>query len=285
MKTSTRIGLGVAMGVSLIALVALAAGLPEFTLGEERLFHPEALLAFLTFFLNSTRLQNLLAALLLISILISLFMLLYTSRRGEPVKPSRWSWLASLQFILWVVAILLIRRQVRDLPQILNLPETLPGTASALPAAPEPIVTGNSVPGWLPFASSLLVALGLTLFAWLVLLRLRRPAPVLDFIRREARQTLRELQAGAGFENAILRCYAEMCQILERQRGLQREQGMTAREFEDRLLMAGLPEAPVYELTRLFEAARYGAQPPGGDAEQRAVSCLTQIAGATEAKP
>jgi len=64
---------------------------------------------------------------------------------------------------------------------------------------------------------------------------------------------------------------------LQEEYGLERGEAMTAREFERLLQGRGIPYEPVHQLTRLFEAARYGSRTPGPDEEQRAVECLSAI--------
>jgi len=52
---------------------------------------------------------------------------------------------------------------------------------------------------------------------------------------------------------------------------------MTTREFEDVLEAAGFPYDPIHELTRLFEAVRYGNWQPTPVDEQNAIQCLEAI--------
>ena len=54
---------------------------------------------------------------------------------------------------------------------------------------------------------------------------------------------------------------------------------MTTREFEDSLTRAGVPAESVRELTRLFEAVRYGWSSPGPEEGERAIRCLEAIVG------
>jgi hypothetical protein len=82
-----------------------------------------------------------------------------------------------------------------------------------------------------------------------------------------------------------MRCYFEMNRILGQQRGLSRSVTMTPREFEQELRGAGLPEADVEQLTRLFESVRYGARIPDKQQERQAVACLTAIAESCTGSP
>lgn len=129
--------------------------------------------------------------------------------------------------------------------------------------------------------TGLLLILLLIFGAWMLWRRLH-PAPILvEQIGSQAEAALEELRSGADFKNTILRCYAEMCRVLNQQRGLQRDRGMTPREFEVRLWEAGLPAGPVSKLTRLFERVRYGANQPQPHEEREAYACLEDIAAAS----
>ena len=60
---------------------------------------------------------------------------------------------------------------------------------------------------------------------------------------------------------------------------------MTPREFESSLIKMVMPEEPVRQLTRLFEAVRYGAKRLDQSAEQQAVSSLESIIRAIREAP
>jgi hypothetical protein len=96
-------------------------------------------------------------------------------------------------------------------------------------------------------------------------------------LAREAQDALDDIQAGGSLRNAVIRCYAEMSRVISEKRNIQRGMTVTSHEFEAHLVKAGLPKAPVQELTHLFEAARYGDHDPGPTEEQRAVACLSSI--------
>jgi hypothetical protein len=127
------------------------------------------------------------------------------------------------------------------------------------------------------FVFSFLVVLVILAGLWFAWRLVRRPRDPLVGITRQARAALNDLQGGVDLRNVILRCYFEMCQVLNQQRGIQREQGMTPREFEGQLVGLGLPEEPVKQLTRLFESVRYGAREPDEQAERIAEGCLNAI--------
>ena len=114
---------------------------------------------------------------------------------------------------------------------------------------------------------------------WIIWQRSRSKPPALDLLAVEARAALQELRSGADFKNTIIHCYYEMCAVLNREKGIRRAEGMTAREFEYELSRLGLPDEPVAQLTRLFEMARYGAGAPDPQDESNAWECLAAIAG------
>ncbi|MEW5829472.1 MAG: DUF4129 domain-containing protein [Chloroflexota bacterium] len=120
---------------------------------------------------------------------------------------------------------------------------------------------------------SLLGAGGWFLWRWL-----KPPAPTpLQEIGYVARMTLSELESGSDWQDAVVRAYVRMSEVVNRQRGLQRPEGMTASEFTLRLERAGLPADSVRRLTRLFESVRYGGRSASQDQVIEASNCLTSI--------
>jgi hypothetical protein len=90
------------------------------------------------------------------------------------------------------------------------------------------------------------------------------------------------LEAGGELQDVILRCYAQMLDVLKRQRGIRRKEAMTPAEFATWLKAAGLPDRPVTRLTRLFERVRYGGISSGQAEAMEAIDCLNAIANARE---
>lgn len=99
----------------------------------------------------------------------------------------------------------------------------------------------------------------------------------LEQLGQEAQSAVDSLQEGSNFKDTIIRCYAQMSQILRDQRGIERESAMTPREFEQLLKKKGLPDQPVQQLTQLFEEVRYGKKTVGAQGERRAIESLTEI--------
>ena len=125
-----------------------------------------------------------------------------------------------------------------------------------------------------------LTALGITA----AMLRRKPPPPSpLDDLAGDAQQAIDALHAGDALEETIQRCYRNMCDVLQRERQIQRAAAVTPHEFEESLVQAGLPRAAVHTLTNLFERIRYGNQ-PAGDAEQaEAIESLSAIVAACAA--
>ncbi len=150
--------------------------------------------------------------------------------------------------------------------------------------APPPVFQPPQISGWISF----LVALGVVLLAallfwrinrwWSVHMRMAESSRPLDEIAKAARRSLHNLSAGGGsVHDRIIQCYADMSRVVSERQGLRREYAMTPSEFSERLKSAGLPREPVSRLTRLFEAARYGARTSTQGDIDEAVDCLTSI--------
>jgi hypothetical protein len=176
--------------------------------------------------------------------------------------------IAALGLIL--LSILFALQGVRIKPE-LEAPQVLP---PALAPTGEPL-------GPLPVALIWLVWIGLAvalvlLGAWLAYRR-HADRPAGDPLRLEAEHALQALRTGRDLANVIVHCYRQMTVALQEECGLARGEAMTAREFERLLQARGIPYEPVHQLTRLFEAARYGSRRPGPDEEGQAVECLSAI--------
>lgn len=98
-----------------------------------------------------------------------------------------------------------------------------------------------------------------------------------DPLAVEAAAALSAIGQGQDLRDVILTCYLHMTRVVRSGRGLEREEFMTPREFEDLLSARGIPADPVRRLTRLFEKARYGRSKPGRQDENDAIDCLNAI--------
>lgn len=104
-----------------------------------------------------------------------------------------------------------------------------------------------------------------------------------DELRVSALMALQELRQGkVPLTDVIRRCYQEMTQTVQANRGVFRQQNVTPREFEGRLIQIGLPAEPVLRLTRLFEQVRYGNEATTERQKREAIDSLEQIVAAIE---
>ena len=138
------------------------------------------------------------------------------------------------------------------------------------------------VPSWLEGLAVVVLAVLASGAAAGVLwwLRKRRdllPPHPITRLAQSAQDAIDALRSGESVEDAVIRSYLHMSRVLQEERDIQRESAMTPREFEHLLAQLGFPPAPVQELTRLFEKARYGSQLSGEREEQRAVASLRAI--------
>jgi hypothetical protein len=191
--------------------------------------------------------------------------------------------LRGLAMLLWLVAFLML---IRARPDIFNELQLMP---EAVPQADDIAVPSvefaASFPPWLVTVTTVGLAVATAAVVvgaiWYFWRRSQRPANPLDELAQEAQVALDALQAGADVHDTVMRCYFEMVRILSEQRGLRRGEAMTPREFEADLKAAGLPATHIEQLTRLFEAVRYGARIADEAEEREAVACLSAIVEAS----
>lgn len=151
------------------------------------------------------------------------------------------------------------------------------GAVHSPPAAVYSIAPIGNPPAnlyWIVIAGLMLCVIGIG--AWLLRQALRKPADP-DGLAQAAGETLRAIQGGQDLGNAIIACYLRMIDVIKEERGLEREETVTPREFQELLAEKGMPEVPVRMLTRLFERERYGRASLGPGDAQAAVDCLTAI--------
>jgi hypothetical protein len=136
-------------------------------------------------------------------------------------------------------------------------------------------------PAWVSWLAGLILAvtaLGLTAaavrFIWR---RTTLDEAALAQLAAEAQTALASLRSGDLLRDVIIRCYVEMTRTLSDVREIHREEAMTPREFEQRLIDLELPAGPVSDLTRLFEAARYGLYNASAEDRATAVASLEAI--------
>ncbi len=198
---------------------------------------------------------------------------IYKFIQGASWKQMLTSFRFAAVLILVVSAVIFVLLAVGriQLTPAASLPEppSLSGSLKGLPLGP--------LPPFIILLAWIGLGLGVALLAVRIVFWQTRRRRSRDSLAAQAEYALQALRSGENFKNVIVRCYSEMSQILQRERGLALEETMTAQEFERLLLARGIPHAPVDELTRLFEAARYGYRSPTSADEQAAFDSLNAI--------
>jgi len=167
------------------------------------------------------------------------------------------------------------------------LPRTPVGQSGMIPVDDSAAVSSTSPsyrvtalgqpPQFLQWIVAGCAGLGLAILAYRALRSDPAPQGAENAVLEEAVLAVQALKAGEAPKNVILRCYLEMSQSLQENRGIKRDQVMTTGEFEHLLGVRGFPPAPVHQLTDLFEKARYGELPMSDVDEVRAIESLNEI--------
>jgi hypothetical protein len=283
MANRRRLWIGLLMGSVLIAVVLLAAGLSSVELSPGEPFYailprsnPASGIPFMQDNSMQAILRFLIAAVFVLTPVAVVFAILNPEARQRILRNA-------LALSFGTAALYIILQRLGPIM------EELKGAVDASPAlggedAP-PILSApgfiTSPPQWITTTLTALILLALFAVGWTIWRRTRpRSNGQLEMLALEAREAVQNLQQGADLKDTVMRCYVEMSRILSEERGIQRDEAMTPREFERHLHAAGLPPAPVERLTRLFETVRYGAQTADASEEQEAIHCLTAIAEA-----
>jgi hypothetical protein len=284
---SKKLKLLLLLAIALMAMMLLAGGLArlEFLPGRDvsltalwQLFIAESPLFLPYIPVPVDLLRFLIACLWLLIIIFAIALIISPEFRREAFK----------RIIRYALFFLLIYGMIRALQNVQLFPgEEAQGevdgglldelSPEALPTPPDFVV---NPPSWFVTGVSILLIaliLGTIWFTWRRLARTKASETPLELLAQEAELALKGLQAGSDLKDTIMRCYFEMSQILKKERGLQRQQAMTPREFEAYLAESGFASEDIQRLTRLFEGVRYGSKSPGQSEEQEAVACLTAI--------
>jgi len=94
---------------------------------------------------------------------------------------------------------------------------------------------------------------------------------------QQAEDAVDALQSGLDLKSVVIRCYLQMTHAIQKEQGFERNDTMTAREFEHWLEQKGFPIIPVHQLTSLFEKVRYSKQQTSNDDEKVAIASLNKI--------
>jgi hypothetical protein len=158
-----------------------------------------------------------------------------------------------------------------------------PSSASYTPvempvSTPKPVVT--SPLGSAPPVLLWLVGIGLLVISVFVVMWVLTPshqASPIDLVGLEAEKARQALKTGLSLKDVIIDCYFQMSLALKQEQGIERKDFMTTGEFENLLEEYGIPHEPIHQLTRLFDAVRYGNWQPNAADEQMAIQCLEAI--------
>lgn len=172
-----------------------------------------------------------------------------------------------------------ITLQEQDTTMEVNDPFDIEG--STVQGEPLPVLP-DEAPPWVNTVITILLILlvvGIVVAVTIFIQRRRKnnEPDALDRVADQAEDALRKIREGGDFNSAILNCYFEMNRIVKEELKIARQRTMTARDFESYLVAKGLPEAPLTQLTTLFERARYSNQSPDKNQEQTAIEALTAL--------
>lgn len=267
----------------LIAVVLLAAGLSSVELSPGQPFYamfprsdPSATLPLIQDNSMKTLLRLLIVATFVLTPVAVVFVILNPEARHRILRNA-------IALFFMTAALFIILQRLGPIMENLQMGASAGELGSGADAPPVVSAPGfiTSPPQWITIALTTLILLALAGVGTYIWWRTRpRTGAPLEALGLEAREAVEEIQQGADLKDTVMRCYADMSRILREERGIQRDEAMTPREFERRLRSTGLPPAPIERLTRLFEIVRYGAQTPGEAEEQEAIHCLTAIAEA-----
>jgi hypothetical protein len=115
--------------------------------------------------------------------------------------------------------------------------------------------------------------------ALLLILRRRPAAPTVPPEPGEPEllaRARRRLELGDQVRDAIIACYAEMCDVFLRGTPTN-ARNLTAREFSVFLRSRGVLEPEIQSLTSVFEKARYSQEPCGESDRERALQALRAL--------
>lgn len=197
-------------------------------------------------------------------------------------KQIRYTLIALLLFVGSIIGMIYLYTIYGDPPQTSDEEEVLPPDIQEIRIDEDLL---NNPPDWLDSITIIVAIIMAVIVVAVVILLIRRPwekdKGMLDMIAAEAEAALADIRAGVDLRDAVLRCYFEMSQGLNKSMGIVRKEGMTPREFESALTDAGLPVKSVHRLTRLFETVRYGRHEATEGEIREAIDSLEEIINAS----
>lgn len=174
-----------------------------------------------------------------------------------------------ISLIVSGVVFLIMRLFKSESSTVMELPMPTPAPLLTSPLGPVP-------PLLLWLVGIGLLAAGTLIGVWLFTSS-RNRATTIDIVGLEAEEAWQKLKTGLDLKDVVIKCYRQMSLALAKEQGIEREDFMTTREFENLLEAAGVPHDPIHQLTQLFEAVRYGNWQPNPIDEQKAIHCLEAI--------
>lgn len=183
------------------------------------------------------------------------------------------------RIVIFIVVLLAIGFLVQKVPKKglnIEMPSIKNIMAEALKSAPTEKYT-PSPPAWIVLVFSIGLSILLTGAGLLVWYYLKKRTTPIKRVAEEAQKAIDEIESGGNLKEGVIRCYYEMSNVLDEQKGITRKRSMTTREFENLLKDTGLGLSQVSRLTRLFELVRYGSKNLGQDQEAEALDCLREI--------
>lgn len=165
----------------------------------------------------------------------------------------------------------------------IQLPEAPAKTITQQPRVAETAFKIESPPPGVPENTQLfsILLIGTAGLVFIIILisfyKSSRPQKVKKLLADEADQALKAIRNGQNVGDIIIYCYLQMEQILKDEKGIQRNESVTPREFEGLLAANNVPTGQIHQLTQLFEKARYSNKKSGLDEKRMAEDCLSSI--------
>jgi hypothetical protein len=185
------------------------------------------------------------------------------------------------KLFLFVLAMIVLLGLVTLIPRIAPSQSTsIPIESTEAPPPPAesyPVAPLGQPPRTLIQIVILVGAMGIGALVFIILRHSPSSSTVEEQLRQEAEDAVQALLSGSDLRNVIIRCYLQMTHALQEEQGIERNEHMTVREFENWLEFKGFPANPVHQLTSLFEKVRYGQQQISSGDETIAIESLNEI--------
>ncbi len=212
-------------------------------------------------------------------LLVTLFVVLMILMDAEARKRVL---LKTFRFLMTMVALWMIMNYAYErgsLQQLMNLIPTEGGAAASATQTVMPEYIAPQISPWVVLAVSFGVGLVLVLLGWFfyTLRPKARGSYAMDEIAGIAREALKNLEPGHDWDEAIVRAYIRMSEVVTAERGLIRQPATTPSEYARRMERSGLPNEAVNTLTRLFEGVRYGGNRSSLAERDQAAAALSAI--------